>query len=31
MTALGLAIAILVLVVRPWQLAVDDDAVVPAG
>jgi MFS transporter, DHA1 family, multidrug resistance protein len=30
-TALGLAIAILVLVVRPWQLAVDDDAVVPAG
>ena len=30
-TALGLAIAILVLVVRPWQLAVDDDAVVPAA
>lgn len=30
-TALGLAIAILVLVVRPWQLVVDDDAVVPAA
>ena len=29
--ALGLAIAILVLVVRPWQLVVDDDAVVPAA
>jgi MFS transporter, DHA1 family, multidrug resistance protein len=30
-TALGLAIVILVLVVRPWQLAVDDDAVVAAA
>jgi DHA1 family bicyclomycin/chloramphenicol resistance-like MFS transporter len=30
-TALGLAIAILVLVVRPRQLVVDDDAVVPAA
>ncbi len=30
-TALGLAIVLLLLVVRPWRLAVDDGAVVPAG
>ncbi|WP_233489196.1 multidrug effflux MFS transporter [Blastococcus sp. TF02-9] len=30
-TALGLALAILLLVVRPWQLVVDEDAAVPAA